>query len=119
MKKFKFDFILIAILVASLIIWIVAWTINSSKENKKAIIDYDGNTIMEVSLDKDQEIKLYDLGNGKTLKYEMVIVVENNTIRVSENNCPNHDCIKEGKKDKIGDVIVCLPNKIIIRIVKA
>ena len=119
MKKFKFDIILVSLLIISLVLWLVFWSVSSTKVNKKAIVEYDNEKIMEIDLNTDQEIRLHELDNGVTLKYEMLIVVENKTIRVKENECPNHDCIKEGKKSKIGDTIICLPNRILIRIVKA
>ena len=119
LKKFKFDIFLIILLVGALVTWLVVWIATSSNDKKKAIIEYNNDVVLELSLSEDKEIRLKELSNGKTLEYEMLIVVENGTIRVQENECPNHDCIKEGKKDKIGDVIICLPNKIVIKVVKA
>ena len=119
MRKFKFDIFLIILLIGALVSWLVIWIASSSNENKKAIIEYDNEVVLELSLSENKEVRLKELSNGKTLKYEMLIIVEDGTIRVEENECPNHDCIKEGKKSKIGDVIVCLPNKIVIKVVKS
>ena len=119
LKKFRFDIILIALLISSLVTWLIVWGVTATKSSKKAVITYDNEKIMEVSLDENKEISLYELPNGKTLNYKMLIIVEDGSIRVEENDCPNHDCIKEGKKNKVGDVIVCLPNKIVIRIIES
>lgn len=119
MRKFKFDIFLIILLIGALVSWLVIWIVTSSNENKKAIIEYDNEVVLELSLSENKEVRLKELSNGKTLKYEMLIIVEDGTIRVEENECPNHDCIKEGKKNKIGDVIVCLPNKVVIKVVKS
>ena len=119
MRKFKFDIFLIILLVGALIAWLVVWIATSSNDKKKAVIEYNNEVVLELSLSENKQIRLKELSNGKTLEYEMLIVVEDGTIRVEENECPNHDCIKEGKKDKIGDVIICLPNKIVIKVVKA
>jgi len=118
-KKFKFDIILISVLIIGLVSWLVFWAISGSNVNKKAIVEYNNEEILEIDLNVDQEIRLHELKNGETLKYEMLIVVKKGYIFVKENDCPNHDCIKEGKKNKIGDTIICLPNRILIRIVKA
>ena len=118
LKKFSFDIMLISILVISLISWLVVWGITANNKNRKAVIIHDDEVIMELDLSVDKEIELYELENGKTLEYRMIIIVKDNKIWVEENECPNHDCIKEGKKSKVGDVIICLPNKIIIRIEK-
>lgn len=119
LRKFKFDIFLIILLIGALVSWLVIWIVTSSNENKKAIIEYDNEVVLELSLSENKEVRLKELSNGKTLKYEMLIIVEDGTIRVEENECPNHDCIKEGKKNKVGDVIVCLPNKIVIRIIES
>ena len=118
LKKFSFDIMLISILVISLISWLVVWGITANNKNRKAVIIHDDEVIMELDLSVDKEIELYELENGKTLEYRMIIIVKDNKIWVEENECPNHDCIKEGKKSKVGDTIICLPNKIIIRIEK-
>ena len=119
MKKFKFDIILISVLIIGLVSWLVFWAISGSNVNKKAIVEYNNEEILEIDLNVDQEIRLKKKKNGETLKYEMLIVVKKGYIFVKENDCPNHDCIKEGKKNKIGDTIICLPNRILIRIVRA
>ena len=118
LKKFRFDILLISILVISLVSWLVVWSITANNKNRKAVITHDDEVIMELDLSVDREIELYNLENGKKLEYRMIIIVKDNKIWVEENECPNHDCIKEGKKSKVGDVIICLPNKIIIRIDK-
>lgn len=119
MKKFKFDIILISIFIISLLAWLIIWICTSTNENKKAIVEYDNEIVLELNLNENKEIRLKDLSNGKTLNYSMLIIIEDGSIRVEENECPNHDCIKEGRKNKIGDVIICLPNKIVIKVVKA
>ena len=118
LKKFKFDILLISILVLSLVSWLVIWGVSANDKNKKAVIEYNNEVIMELDLAVDKELELYELEDGRRLEYKMVIKIEKNKIWVEDNECPNHDCIKEGKKSKIGDVIVCLPNKILIRIEK-
>lgn len=120
LKKFRFDILLVSILVISLISWLVIWGIITSNNNvkTKAVIKYDDEIVMELDMSENTEIELFDLGDGKHLKYKMIIVVEDKKVWVKDNECPNHDCIKEGKKSKVGDVIVCLPNKVVIKVEK-
>ncbi len=120
LKKFRFDIIIISVLVISLVTWLVFWVIIASNKNTKtkAVIKYDDEIIMELDMSENTEIELFDLGDGRKLKYKMIIVIENKKVWVEENECPNHDCIKEGKKSKVGDVIVCLPNKVVIKVEK-
>lgn len=118
LKKFRFDIILVSILVISLISWLVIWGVVANNKNRKAVISYNNEDIMTLDLAVDKEIELSTLPNGQKLEFKMIIIVKDNKIWVDDSECPNHDCIREGKKSKVGDVIVCLPNKIIIRIEK-
>ena len=52
-------------------------------------------------------------------EYKMIVIVENGKIKVKESECPNHDCIQKGFVQNVGDVIVCLPNKVTIKVVKS
>ena len=118
LKKFKFDILLISILVLSLVSWLVIWGFTADSKNKKAVIEYNNEVIMELDLAVDKEFELYELENGKKLNHKMIIKIENGKIWVKENECHNQDCVKMGKKSKVGDEIICLPNKILIRIEK-
>lgn len=120
MKKFKFDIILIVSLALLLGLWLTFWIINSNKtESKYALITHDGTEIMKLDLKNDTTIELDELSDGTKLEFKMIIVVENGKIKVKESECPGHDCMHKGNIQNVGDVIVCLPNKIIIKVVKS
>ena len=69
-----------------------------------AKVSENGIVIAEYSLDKDGEYPLLD---GKC-----VLVIKDGYAYMLEADCPDHTCIKTGKISKIGESIVCLPNRI-------
>ena len=42
------------------------------------------------------------------------IDIENGSVHVHSSPCPAKTCIKMGKKSRSGEIIVCVPNKVII-----
>ena len=77
---------------------------------KSAIVhDADGKEYV-LPLDKDAETVISSSAGSNT------VVVQNGTVRVSDADCPNHDCVNQGAISKAGQQIVCLPHKLTIDI---
>ena len=81
------------------------------KSGISAIIEQDGETVAELDLNKDTELFLND-GNGGS----NTITVQNGHISVTEANCPDLVCVRTGAISQTGEVIACLPHKLIITI---
>ena len=79
--------------------------------NLNAEISINGELYKIVSLeDNEQEIEIEtELGRN-------VIKIHNKGAEVIEADCPDHVCIDTGFKDRAGDMIVCLPNKVAVEI---
>jgi len=45
---------------------------------------------------------------------EMALRVENNGIRVRRSSCPNQVCVKQGAARRPGEMLVCVPNRMIV-----
>ncbi|MGK0465568.1 NusG domain II-containing protein [Clostridium sp.] len=79
-----------------------------------AVIKSDGKVIKTIDLDKVVEPHEFtiktDAGNYN------IISVKHNGIRVKAANCPNQVDVKVGWISKPGQIIVCLPNKLVISI---
>lgn len=76
-----------------------------------ASIETDGRRIALLDLSKNQVITIRGyLGN-------MDIQVQDGKIRVSSSPCKQKICQHSGYRSKAGDIIVCVPNKIVIRII--
>lgn len=80
------------------------------KTGSFAKVYYEDDLILKIDLSKD--------GNYKVNGYngEVLIEVKDNKIRVDRENSSRHLCSKQGFIDSTTQTIVCLPNKIIIKI---
>ncbi len=75
---------------------------------KRAEIVSDGKLIRTVALSEDQEFTLPSPDGGYN-----TITVRDGKIAVTEADCPDHYCVKQGFCDS-GVQIVCLPHKLVI-----
>lgn len=101
----KNDIKLVLILLFIILAFFTYKSINNSKD-KIAKVYYNDKLIKTISLNEDN-IYTVEGYNG-----EVVIEVKNNKIRVIEETSEKNLCSKQG----YGDVIVCLPNKIVIKV---
>lgn len=72
-------------------------------------ISVDGKVYGEYSLEDKQEIKIGDTN--------VCQIEEDGTVSMTEADCPDHLCVKQGKIKEFGESIVCLPNKVVLEIV--
>ena len=100
--------VLIVIIMALMgIIWV--YSAYTSNVDAEVIITVNSEIFKETSLksDKGQVIKINDTNT---------VVIENGYVYMQSANCNDKLCIKQGKITKIGESIVCLPNKIVVEI---
>ena len=94
--------------IATLIMWHFIYSDNG----RKVTIEQRGNLIGTYSLDTDREIPIEF--RGETVNK---VIIENGYCYMDEAKCPDHLCIKQGKIDKVGQTIVCLPNRVVVTVV--
>jgi hypothetical protein len=75
-----------------------------------AYISQGGKLVEVVPLDRD---RVFDFAAGKT---RMKLEVKAGGIRVVESNCPKGLCCREGRIDRPGRPIVCVPNRVVIEV---
>lgn len=100
--------LIIAVLVVAMLFGSIMMLTRS--EGGTAVIIKDGNEIQRLSLDRDTE---YVVGEGKDLNK---VVIRDGKAYVSEAGCPDKICVKTGAVCYEGETIVCLPNKLVVRI---
>lgn len=96
----------IKLIIILLLFIIVLLLILRPKSSNTASVYYEDKLIQKIDLTKDN-IYTFDGYNGK-----VVVEVKSNKIKVIEENSKNHICSKQG----YSNVIICLPNKIIIKV---
>lgn len=105
-KKNLFDSILVVVLF--LIAMIMIFTNRSSNAGSFARVEIDGKTVADIRLEKNAE---YSFNDGKN-----IIAVEDGFIYMKSADCKGQNCVKQGKKNKTGQSIICLPNRIKVTI---
>lgn len=81
----------------------------SADERVVVITDGDGQT---------QRIPITENGTY-TIESSLgknVVVISYGSVYMAEADCPGHDCIEQGAIDTAGEIIVCLPHKLIVNI---
>ena len=104
--------LLIIVVIALSVASIYKTSIKGSKNI--AVIKTDGKVLKVIDLNKVVEPQEFIIKTGKG-NYN-IISVKHNGIRVKAADCPKQVDVKVGWISKPGQLIVCLPNKLIISI---
>lgn len=103
----KRDLILIGILVV--VIAAVCLTVFLTKEEGACVIvRVDGKQVATYSLLEDGE---YSLNGGTN-----ILCIRNGKAYLTDADCPDHLCVKQGKIDQTGETITCLPNRLTVTV---
>lgn len=84
-----------------------------SDTNKYVSIQVNGNEIKQIIFDKQL------VGNTIPIESEFgynLIEIGEEEVRVIEASCPDELDVKQGYISKIGETIVCLPNRLVVEI---
>lgn len=107
----KFDWILIVALLAVAILIVVKPQMNK-QEGYQVEITVDGEIYKVLNLDEEQEVRI---PSGD--EHYNVIQIKNRTVSMLEADCKNQVCVKSASIESIGENIVCLPHKVIVKII--
>ena len=77
-----------------------------------AQIYLDGQPVNTVPLDENTTFVISD-------QYSNEITVRDGTIAFTESDCPGRDCVHSGSIGSTGRSLVCLPNRVEIRVISA
>lgn len=111
MKKHKFDIIIvISLIFAAAVSWIIINNIYQSKGNYIEII-VNEKVKDTLPLDKDTEYRITEKD------FLNVIKIKDGQVYMEEADCPDKLCVKQGKISKNGQAIICLPHKVVVRVV--
>ena len=109
-KKVFADIILICILlVLALSVFLVVEL--TRREGAYVVVSIDGGEVCRYSLSEDGEFTL----NGGT----NTLVISGGKAYISEADGPDGLCVSQGKISRTGQTVVCLPNRVMLRIVGA
>ncbi len=81
-----------------------------SGQGKTVQIYQNSKLLRELPLEATETIEI----SGE---YHNTIVLKDGQVRISESDCPGRDCVHSGQIRQSGRSLVCLPNRVEIRIV--
>ena len=108
----KGDYLAVAVTLLLAAGVFLAFLPRETGDTPMAEIYLDGTLVRRVSLDTAAEFSV-------TGDYMNTVTVRDGKIAVTESDCPGGDCVHSGWIGTSGRSIVCLPNRMEIRIVSA
>ena len=107
----KSDWIAVSIVVClALSTFLLYVPDNADKQGAVVQIYRDNVLVRECNLETEESFVLEGA-------YSNIVTVKDGKIAITESNCPGADCVHSGYVGTVGRSIVCLPNKVEIRIV--
>ena len=101
---------LVVLMAVCVFIACMQWTVPD--KNRIVQVYQDGALIRELPLDSDASF-------GVSGQYANTICIKNGRAAIIDSDCPGADCVHSGWTDRSGRSIVCLPNRVEIRITGA
>ena len=101
--------------IAVCVLIVLSFAVFMPKEEKDAQtvqIFQNGNLIKEVPLNKDAGFVIEG-------DYANIVTIENGAVSITKSTCPGADCVHTGSIKTMGKSIVCLPNRVEIRLAGA
>ena len=106
----KNDFVLIgALFFIFLLIFLLINLLG--KEGMMVTVSVDGNQTVSFPLSKDTEYTISGYNGGTN-----TLVIDNGAAYLKDTSCPDHLCEKMGKISKVGESVICLPNRVVVEI---
>ena len=106
----KGDWLAVALVAVAAIAVLLCFLPGSRREAAYAQVYLDGVLVKTVALREDQVFSVEDL-------YRNEITVKDGTIAFTASDCPGQDCVHSGGIHSTGRSLVCLPNRVEIRVV--
>lgn len=108
-KPFDYVIILAVIVLAALVFMLIT---NINKSNAK----------LQVLIHTENGEKHYDISKNEIVSvssngYKVKIEIKDNTVKILETDCPNQFCKDAGKISSNGQIIICAPALLYVKIV--
>ncbi|MBF7097045.1 NusG domain II-containing protein [Alkalibacter mobilis] len=109
----KKDLILIgSILIIAMVGLLISYIYGQTDKELKVVITVNGEIYREIPFDETTNEKI-------TVEYEgnlNIVEIKEGHVVISEANCPDQICVHTSPADEKGEMIVCLPNKVIVEV---
>ena len=102
-------FAVVLVAAVAILVGVFFWTSVGTEEGSMISVYQDGKLIKEISLNDTTEFSVEGA-------YTNVISVKDGKAAITESDCPGTDCVHSGWIHDAGRSIVCLPNRVEIRV---
>ena len=100
---------IVAVLVLAVGLWVLCMPRAQAGRDAVAQIYREGKLVQELPLFSTQEVEIQG-------DYLNIVSVENGRVCFSHSDCPGEDCVHSGSISQPGRSLVCLPNRVEVRI---
>ena len=106
----KGDVVVIFVCIMLAILIGVVFLLKTGREQGNVVAVYqEGERVQEISLSQDTEVLIEN-------NYTNKLIVKDKKVAIVESDCPGMDCVHSGWISGKGRSLVCLPNRVEIRI---
>lgn len=109
----KGDLLFLVIVLIGLFIFLLVRFGNFSAEARNVEVKVDGTTKLKAPL-KQSTARIYSVVSSEG---SLSFIIDKERVYVLESTCKDKLCIKEGAISRVGESVICLPNRITISIV--
>ncbi len=88
---------------------LMVWVWQSGNGGRTAVIMQNGIELYRFALDQQRTVTIQEENGG-----ENVVIISPEGVCISEANCPDGLCVKQGTVTRPGIPIVCLPNRLVV-----
>lgn len=113
MKPLDIIIIILVVITSMVTLGIFQMTTKGNYDEKYIEISVDGEIIETIVLDENTGAEPF------TIKTELgtnVIEIANDSAAIIQADCPDELCVKDGSISEPGEIVVCLPHKVVIEI---
>lgn len=111
----KYDIVLILIIIAVNILILVYGSFNTVEQGQKIALVYSDNQLVGEYTLTDNYTTEFKVESSSGNGYN-TIHIEDGKVWIHEASCPDKICLSQGKISSNGEIIVCLPNKMMVQI---
>ena len=106
----KGDWLAILLVAALAVCTAAAYAVGDSTQSGMVQVFQEGKLIREMALETDAEM----IVEGD---YRNAVTIADGKVFFSDSDCPGRDCVHSGRISLPGRSLVCLPNRVEIRVV--
>ncbi len=106
----KRELILITVILAIALLLSAVFYVQNQKPAELVVVSVDGKTVKTLDLHKDADMIIEGYGGTDHL------IIKDGYASITDASCPDKVCVRTGKIHKSGELIVCLPNRVVVTI---